>query len=40
MTRPVGREGTWQCKPDSRLHSTGVRFMLQVGPEIHIGNSG
>ena len=40
MTRPVGREGTWQCNPDSQLHSTGVRFMLQVGPEIHIGNSG
>ncbi len=40
MTRSVARGSTWQCKPDSQLPSTGVRCMLQVGPEIHTGNSG
>jgi hypothetical protein len=33
MTRSVARGSTWQCKPNSQLHSTGVRCMLQVGPE-------
>jgi hypothetical protein len=39
MARSVARGSTWQRKPDSQLHSTGLGCILQVGPEVHNGNS-
>jgi hypothetical protein len=38
MALSAARGSTRQCKPDSRLHSTAVMRMLQVGLEIHNGS--